>query len=149
MYALVVDGTIQSMGPLPNAARRLDTGEWVLGLTDAPPGLVAATGWYEVAEPAPPASTGGVIESTVAVVNGTPTRVWTERPKTPDEVAATQRQTNDVTIRQQLVAAMDALAATIATPPANVAQCSQKIVQNARVLRGLIRLQLQLLEGAD
>lgn len=55
-------------------------------------------------------------------------------------------EVNEKAIRDGLVAAMASLQATIDTPPTNVAQCSARIVQQAQILRRLIRLTTRLLE---
>jgi hypothetical protein len=101
-YALVDNGQIESVGPLPVAARRQDTSEWVMGLRDAPVDLQQATGWYEVVDTARPADTPTTThDRTVELAAGTPTVVWTERNKTQteldDQAAAADRlvkQTN-------------------------------------------------------
>lgn len=109
MYALVIDGTVQSVGGLPNAARRLDTGEWVLGLADAPDSLRVACGWYPVTDTARPADTADTThDRTIDVVDGTPTVVWTARPKTTEEQAAD-------TDRAAFQTREDNLAAAVAT----------------------------------
>jgi hypothetical protein len=88
-YAYVDNGQIESVGPLPVAARRQDTSEWVMGLRDAPVDLQQATGWYEVADTARPADTPTTCHTrTVELVAGTPTEVWTAVAKTPEEQAA-------------------------------------------------------------
>lgn len=50
MYALVIDNIIQSTGSLPRSARRLDTGEWVLGLRDASPDFHIACGYFPITD---------------------------------------------------------------------------------------------------
>ena len=99
MYAFVVDGTVQAVGRLPVAARRLDTGQWVLGLADAPVELQEACGWYQVADTPRPDDTATTTHGrTVELVDGTPTVVWTERALTDDEqFAREQSQAPDVT----------------------------------------------------
>ena len=88
-YAYVTDGTVQATGRLPAAARRLDTGQWVLGLADAPVELQQACGWYPVTDtPRPDDTATTTHDRTVTLVAGTPTVVWTERPKTQAELDA-------------------------------------------------------------
>lgn len=88
-YALVTNNTIQGVGRLPSSARRLDTGEWVMGLDTAPPELVRATGWYEVVDTPRPADTPTTThDRSVELVNGIPTVTWTERDKTQGELDA-------------------------------------------------------------
>jgi hypothetical protein len=101
-YALIDNGQIESVGALPVAARRQDTGEWVMGLRDAPVDLQQATGWFEVVDTVRPDDTPTTThDRSVELVAGTPTVVWTERNKTQpeldDQAAAADRlvkQTN-------------------------------------------------------
>lgn len=109
-YALVTDDTIQSIGRLPNAARRLDTGEWVMGLDTAPPELVQATGWYEVVDTARPDDTTTTTHNrSIELVAGVPTVVWTERAKTADELASEQQAAQDAETRFVLQQAVPTL----------------------------------------
>lgn len=88
-YALINDGDVKAVGPLPGSARRLDTRQWVMGLASAPSDLVEVCGWFPVADTPPthdPAlevlEVGGV-----DVVDGRPVRAYTVRVKTADELA--------------------------------------------------------------
>lgn len=103
MYAYVTDGTVQAEGTLPRSARRLDTGQWVLGLHDATIALQQACGWYQATDTARPADTATTTyDRSVELVDGTPTVVWTERPKTQSELDAEAereaRQERDTTL---------------------------------------------------
>ena len=92
-YALVKDGVVEEVGELPASGRRLDTGEWVMGLRDAPEELVEACGWFPLIEPPlPEENETGVHEASVEIVDGKPTVVWTERPKTQAELDARSRR---------------------------------------------------------
>jgi hypothetical protein len=85
-YALVTDDAIQNVGPLPQSARRLDTGQWVLGLRDADTEKQQATGWHEIAPIDQPADTETTThDRSIELVAGVPTVVWTERDKTDEE----------------------------------------------------------------
>ena len=87
MFALVTDDTIQAVGRLPRSARRLDTGQWILGLPDAPVDLQQACGWYEVTDADRPDETETTThDRTFELVDGIPTVVWTERPLTDEEL---------------------------------------------------------------
>jgi hypothetical protein len=90
VYAHVTDNTITATsGRLPNGARRLDTGAWVIGLVDADEPTRQATGWAEVIATARPDDTDTVThDRSVELVDGVPTVVWTQRPFTVDELAA-------------------------------------------------------------
>lgn len=106
-YALVTDNTIQSIGRLPNSARRLDNGAWVMGLADATQELREATGWYEVVDANRPADTATTTYGrSVELVDGAPTVVWTERDKTPEELTGETRQANQTTINQAITDAL-------------------------------------------
>jgi hypothetical protein len=107
-YALVVGDTIQSLGPLPRSARRLDTGQWVMGLKDAALEQQQACGYFEVVRVAQPADTPTTThDRSVTLVAGVPTETWTERPKTQAEIDAETAAINEAAIRQ---AVKDALA---------------------------------------
>jgi len=138
-------------GRLPDAARRVDTQQWVLGLPDAPAELQQACGWYAVVEPtAPTPSASQVVESTVQVVDGTPTRVYSLRAKTADETASDTQQANRATIEARVTALLgqlDAIAATSGTLTA--AQLSGAVRQIAVGLRAVVRLQANRLDSAD
>ena len=149
-YAHITNGTVDTIGRLPNSARRTDTQQWVLGLATAPVELQRACGWYEVVDtPRPDDTPTTTTDRSVELVNGTPTVVWTQRNKTPDEIASDTATTNGETIRTQATAALDANRTflAIATPTAgqNAAQCKQL----TRQMNGLIRLTLGTLDGTD
>lgn len=90
LYALVTGGVVQAVaGGPPDSARRLDTGQWVLGLSDAPQELRRACGWYEVVGTPRPADTATTTHDRSYEWDGvTVTETWTERPKTQDELDA-------------------------------------------------------------
>lgn len=113
MYAFVFVDTIQSVGALPISARRLDNADWVIGLAAAPVSLQRACGWYEVVEtPRPTTAQGETAESTVELVAGIPTRVWTVRPYTAPEQARADLTTAQAVYERALgLLAPDELAA--------------------------------------
>lgn len=96
MHASVIDGQIVATGSLPAAARRLDTGQWVLNLADAPVEIREACGWYDVVDvERPPDTDTTTFDRTVEIVDGVPTMVWTEVEKPepePDPMAEMQAQ---------------------------------------------------------
>jgi hypothetical protein len=91
MYALIIDGKIQSVGNLPNSARRLDNGNWVMGLATASDALKAACGYRAVIDNRPQYD-----EATQVLERGdvflsdptTPVVAYTIRAKTAEELAA-------------------------------------------------------------
>jgi hypothetical protein len=91
MYALVIEGEIQSVGRLPTSARRLDDGNWVMGLATASPGLIAACGYFLVLDMHPTYdSATEVLERGDVFLSdpSTPVVAYTIRPKTAEELAA-------------------------------------------------------------
>jgi len=117
-YAYVTNNTVNAeAGRVPTSARRLDTGQWVLGLRDAPVDIQQACGWFAVTDTPRPADTGTAThDRSVELVDGTPTVVWTPRPWTTDEIAARQADTNRRTIDTALTNALAELQAIIDAP---------------------------------
>lgn len=103
-YALIVNGTIQTIGGLPAAARRIDSGEWVCpvgGAWTAP--QIAACGYVQVVGVARPADTDATTyDYSVTLVAGVPTETWTARPKTQSEIDYATQTTTRSDILQQL-----------------------------------------------
>jgi hypothetical protein len=121
MFALVVDGQIaNTRGEVPDTARRLDTGEWVLGLREyADQATREACGWYQVTDTVRPADTAThTTVQSVELVAGVPTVVWTPRAFTADELAGFARQANLATLSDvQVLAAKIAEIKTFLTDP--------------------------------
>lgn len=83
MFALVRDDTIAQVGALPRLYH--DGTRW----WDLRPGQHAPedAGWYEVQETPRPADTNThTYESSIELIDGTPTRVWAEREWTEPEL---------------------------------------------------------------
>lgn len=98
---------IARIGAMPYSARRLDTGDWVLGLRDADPSLQQATGWYEVVDtPRPDDTPTTTHDRSVELVAGIPTVTWTERPFTAEELDAINNPPTGV---DDILAAVEAL----------------------------------------
>ena len=89
MYARVVNNTIDTLGGLPNGARRLDDGAWVTPPKDAwTQSDLEACGWFEVQETLRPDDTDTMThDRSVELVDGTPVVVWTPRDRTAEELA--------------------------------------------------------------
>jgi len=124
MYAQITNDTITTIGRLPVSARRLDTGQWVMGLANAPTELVEACGWHPVID-TPPAydpATHVLERGTVELTAGTPTVQYTVRAKTADELAADQRAIADDAEREQAKTAVTNLRAYIDTATPTNAQ---------------------------
>lgn len=119
MYALMTTTGVDAVGPLPRAARRLDTGQWVTpppdGWTDT---LAAACGWLPVVESPRPADTAtDTHEPTYTRDGAAVIQSWTPRPWTSDELAAQSQQAVSATLATdteadlvKIQAAVDALA---------------------------------------
>ena len=150
-HALVIDNQIQSIGRLPNSARRLDDGAWVVGLADATQALREATGWLEVVDTARPDDTDTATHDySVELVAGVPTVTWTERDKTPDELAAEDQSETDALIRQQVKDHLsDLRTITGSSGSLTNAQLSNAVRVLARGQIRLIRLAVGLLDGTD
>jgi hypothetical protein len=102
-YAQVTNGTITTVGRLPRGADA--NGQWIEPLTAD---NAALCGWFPVTDVARPAHTPTTTyDRSVALVNGTPTVVWTQRPKTADELKSDTITTNDASTRQKIRAAID------------------------------------------
>ena len=117
-YAQITANTITAeSGNVPQSARRLDTGQWVLGLRDAPVSLQQACGWFAVIENIRPADTDTTThDRSLELVDGTPTVVWTARPWTADELVSRQADTNRTTIDAAITAALAELQTLIDAP---------------------------------
>lgn len=122
-YALILDNEIQSVGGLPNAARRLDTGQWLMPhagqWTDA---QAAACGYLPVVETErPPDTETTTSDSSIELIDGVPTQVWTVRDWTQEELdqqALTQAQQElayavQVNSAPEQLAAVNAAALTV------------------------------------
>lgn len=86
VFALVKDNSISAIGRIPDSARRLDNGRWVLGLRDAAEEFQKSCGWFVITETQRPEDTEtATYDRSVELVNGTPTVVWVQREKTQTE----------------------------------------------------------------
>lgn len=136
-YAYVTSDTIQSSGnTLPSAARRLDTGQWVLGLRDAPVSLQEACGWFTVTDTPRPTDTDTTThDRSLELVGNVPTVVWTARPWTADELTARQADNNRTTIDQAITDALAELQAIVDAPA--VADVPAGTLTTAQLSNGL------------
>src|SRR5690606_34129974 len=71
----------------------------------------ALAGWFPVVETERPADTPLTVNDTweVVLVDGTPTRIWIERAKTDDEIAAEAEQNARLTNLEQRIAMLEAV----------------------------------------
>lgn len=125
----------------PRPGERTATGAWLTPVngtwTDE---LAAACGFVPITEiAAPTVAADQVAESSVAVVNGTPTRTWTVRAKTADEQAADTRTTNTATIEDRMRAAVAANATFLALATPTAAQNAAQVKALTRQINAIIR----------
>jgi hypothetical protein len=166
-YALVIANAIQSEhARLPDSARRLDTGEWVLGLRAY--GSVEqqeACGYFEVADTERPDDTDTDTHvRALTLVDGVPTVTWTARPWTADELAARAAAVTETALRSNpqthidvLVASLAALQTLVDTPNATinaspasyVKGVARELMAAERRLVRLFRLSLGVLDSTD
>ena len=142
MYAYVIDGVVrEESGSLPASARRLDTGEWVMGLDTAPDDLLHATGWWEVIDtPRPDDTETTTHDRTVEVVDGQPTVVWVARPWTADELAAEEAAANTTQLVAESDESVDKLVAVVEALNALTALTNADINANpAAIIKDLAR----------
>lgn len=128
---------------LPDAARRVDTGQWVLALRSADVATQQACGWYKVAETAPPDDTAtDTFDRSVQLIAGVPTVVWTQRPKTPTELDGAKSAATQTTLegnaRNAYTANRNFLAVASPTNAQVVAQVRALTRQQNAVIRLLV-----------
>lgn len=112
-YARIIGDDVAEM-PVPSSARRLDTGEWVLGLPDAPDALKAACGFKPVTETPRPADTPtDTFDRTITLLAGTPTVAWAQRPKTEMELNPPKSADELLAAAREALVDVDALTAPV------------------------------------
>ena len=141
-YALVTNSTIQAVqGRPPTSARRLDSGNWVLGLRTAPAALQQACGWWEITDtPRPDDTATTTHDRTVELVAGVPTVVWTERDKTQAELDAEAKATREQQIRGSVADYLSATDTFLAITSPTQAQVLAQVRRNAQALQGIAKL---------
>lgn len=148
IYALVRDDTVTALG-LPDSARRLDSGEWVLGLANAPENLKAACGYLPIKPtPTPEAKNDGIIERRIAIIDGAPVEEYIERPASDTERAARTAEQNGTTLRAAARTALDTNAQYLAIGTPSAAQIATQVRALTRQTSALIRLVLNELQSA-
>lgn len=144
-YAFV-QGSTATGGGLPPSARRLDSGQWVMGLASAPVELVEACGWFVIAPTAPPsfnAATQKLVES-LTVVAGRPVQAWTVVALNAAELTEVARNSTATTLETQARNAVAVNTTYLAIgSPSNaqvVAQVRALTQQSSAVIRRLLAL---------
>ena len=107
------------------------------------PELAALCGFVVVVETVAPVATAAqVVESAVTLPGGVPTRTWSVRAKTPDEVDADTREANRSTIETRARNAITTNAAFLAIGAPTNAQVVAQTKALTRQVNALLRLQL-------
>jgi hypothetical protein len=151
-HALVVEDAIISVGGLPTAARRLDTGEWVNPnngeWTEAE---AAACGYLPVVTtPRPPDTDTTTHDYAVVLISGVPTEQWTARPKTPDEITAATYAENEEGITADLEQAIVDLQVLLDTVNSAINDNPAAHIKDvARVLKKVCRSLTESFESAE
>ena len=111
-YALVQnDIIIEGPGALPDVWND-GTRDWDLRPMSDPE--LAELGWLPVTTTPRPADTETTTyDYSVELVDGVPTEVWTERPKTPDEIAGAEASANTTQMVAESDEAVDKLVAVV------------------------------------
>lgn len=149
-YAHVVNGTIDQTSNRPTELRRLDNGATVLWSPYITPAELAACGWFSVAVVARPTDTASATyDYSIGLVNGSPSDVWTQRPKTQAELDADRDNTNAATIRQQANNALDNNRTYLAIASPTNAQVLAQVRSLTQQMNGVIRLVLGKLDGTN
>jgi hypothetical protein len=139
MYALVVDGQVQSTGGLPGSARRLSDGAWVMRLDSVEE--QESCGYFLVVEPTRPTITTAETfdPDTVELVNGVPTLIYHVRSKTQAELDADIANALAATERNEARAAIAQLDTFLAIGTPTNAQVIAVVRLLCRVAKRLIR----------
>jgi hypothetical protein len=149
-YALVQNDLIVNPGPMPpvwNDGQR----DWDMrALSDEE---LAVLGWFPIVYlDRPPNTPTTTWDSSLMVVDGVPTYVWTERPWTDAELARDEASQNSSQIRAESAEAVDALIAVVerlntltaaqTNPPivreiaALLRTVTRQVIRNARIDTG-------------
>ncbi|WP_396935239.1 hypothetical protein [Mycolicibacterium sp.] len=119
-----------------------DGGRW-WDLRTKDPALLASLGWYEVTLTDRPADTDTTTSDlTYEFADGAVAQVWTERPKTPDEIEAETEAANERTLRDGLQNVLTRAAGYQADAQAIIDDTNSNINQNpAARIKTLARAQ--------
>lgn len=141
-YAQVTNDTITTVsGRLPNAARRLDNGAWVMFGPNADAAVWATTGWFEVVDVARPDDTATDTHTrSVELVGGVPTAVWTQVPKSAEQLEADRVASEDTTLRDQARNAYTNNRTYIGLASPTNAQVAAQVKDLTRQVNALIKL---------
>lgn len=131
-FAYVVGDVIHAeTATLPTAARRVDTGEWVVDLDGAAVDVREACNWFQVVTVNhPPDTTTLIYDRALILVDGVPTEEWTERPKTQDEIDADTRAVNAEVLTSDAATNIATLLATVTALNALTALTNAEINAN-------------------
>lgn len=148
--AYIVDGSIQSVSDEPSGGREISSGAWV----DKPEEgwtleTLASLGYYPVVDtPKPEDTATTVYVSSVEMVDGVPTQVWTATARPSEEVAAFTGEQNEKTIKDALESSLGELQTLIDTPNSTINSGPAPYIKVlARAIRRIIRLLIRKLDG--
>jgi len=146
MFAHVTNGTVDSVGNPPQLV--FQDGRW-WDLRNRDLATLALVGWFPVTEVTKPADTATTTWDPVFTPGvGDVDQTWVERQKTAEELANQQAATNQATIEQALSDALATLQLIIDDTNANInGNPAQRIKDEARVLRRVIRLVIRRFDG--
>lgn len=142
MYARVNGSSVVETAAFPHDLVRLSDGGKVLFSDYITHDELAACGWYQVVEPAPPLLTAQQTRDpdTIEVVAGVPTRVFHVRNKTQPELDADAAVSLTLAERQQAREALADLDQFIDRGNANTnVQVRDAVLLHARILKRLIK----------
>lgn len=141
MYVKLIDGKMRALGRLPRAARRLDTGQWVMDLANASDEDRAACGWFPVVRNPRPVDTETVTwEREIVTRGGIAAETWVERERSADEQAAAVEEKQRSTAREQARQALAANVAYLDAKRPTAATHAEQIAALTRQVTALIRL---------
>jgi len=172
-YARVIDGTVTASDPpdlLDPADVTADGRWWDLRLHGEDVAtwesdIIGPHGWAPiVTTPRPPDTATTTYEYSVQLVDGAPTEVWTERPKTSDEIAADEATANTAQMVAEQDESVDKLVAVVenlnlitaltnaeinANPAAIIKDVARELKTVARVANREARMTSGRTESAD
>lgn len=150
-YVFVINGVWKQIDvALPVRSRRINTDGMEVLVREGTLADQEACGFYKITTVTPPSiSDNQRLERTVEFINGSWTEVWTVRQETSEENTTRVRNDNLTTLRSQAETGLNMLQAIIDDTNVTNADAVNYIKDQARILRKVIRMQLNKLDGVD